>query len=243
MHLVLAVTVRAQSAAHGVRETNAAVNVVEIFNAHVLPELQAPDLAARPIVKAGAIKFASTFRNQLPVETVRQLMPLLGNHLAAEQVVLHTYAAACIERFLGAKDGGAAGGAPKFGRAELRPFLQPLVAALFALVEKAEQENEYVMKAIMRALSVAEGDVMPVTGEVLAKIKAALARVCANPRNPRFNHFLFESIAVLVRAVCGQDGGHVGAFEDALFPPFQTVLQMDVAEFTPYVFQAFARRG
>ena len=57
MHLVLAVTVRAQSAAHGVRETNAAVNVVEIFNAHVLPELQAPDLAARPIVKAGAIKY------------------------------------------------------------------------------------------------------------------------------------------------------------------------------------------
>ena len=92
-----------------------------------------------------------------------------------------------------------------------------------------------MMKAVMRALSVAESDAMPVVGVALEKIKATLARVCANPRNPRFNHFLFESIAVLVRAVCGQDGGHVGAFEDALFPPVQTGLQMDVAEFAPCV--------
>ena len=89
------------------------------------------------------------------------------------------------------------GSQPKFPRAELQPFLQNLLTALFAVMDNtANPENEYVMKAVMHVLSVAETDVIPVTAIVLEKLTGALGRVCANPRNPRFNHFLFESIAV-----------------------------------------------
>jgi exportin-2 (importin alpha re-exporter) len=83
---VLAVTVRAQSAAQGVSATNPNINVMDIFTAHVLPELQQADIEDRPIVKADSIKFASTFRNQFPIETTRALMPLLVNHLVSQQV-------------------------------------------------------------------------------------------------------------------------------------------------------------
>ena len=87
----------------------------------------------------------------------------------------------------------------------------------------------------------AKDDLMDVVQVVLEKLTAALARVAKNPKNPQYNHFLFESIAVLIRAVCTKDAAATSAFEQFLFPPFQTVLQMEVVEFTPYVFQLLAQ--
>ena len=71
----------------------------------------------------------------------------------------------------------------------------------------------------------------------IEELKTILIRVCANPSNPSFNHYLFETIASLVRYICAATPTAVDAFEGMLFPPFQQVLQADIAEFTPYVFQ------
>jgi exportin-2 (importin alpha re-exporter) len=92
----------------------------------------------------------------------------------------------------------------------------------------------------MRSLAVASDDILPVTEVVLERITAALGRVAENPRNPQYNHYMFESIAVLVKSVCTKEPNAILDFERFLFPPFQTVLKMDVSEFTPYVFQIFA---
>ena len=130
----------------------------------------------------------------------------------------------------------------KIGGTELKPFLNDLFTGLFSIVDNPElNENEYVMKCVMRALNVAKDDLMDVVQVLLDKLTAALARVAKNPKNPQYNHFLFESIAVLIRAVCTKDAAATSAFEQFLFPPFQTVLQMEVVEFTPYVFQLLAQ--
>ena len=195
-------------------------------------------------MKAIAIKFVSTFRNQFTTKQLSSLMPLLIAHLGSEMVVVHTYAASAMEKIFTAKTAGPNGTKVlKFGGAELRPFLNPLFPGLFGIVENATwNENEHVMKCLMRALHVARDDLLDVVQVVLEKLTAALARVAKNPRNPYYNHFLFESIAVLVRAVCSKDAAtYTSAFESFLFPPFQTVLQMEVAEFTPYVFQILAQ--
>ena len=124
----------------------------------------------------------------------------------------------------------------------MKPSLNNLFTGLFSIVDNTElNENEYVMKCIMRALSVARDDLMDVVQVVLEKLTAALAQVAKNPKNPQYNHFLFESIAVLILAVCTKDATLTAAFEHFLFPPFQTVLQMEVVEFTPYVFQLLAQ--
>jgi exportin-2 (importin alpha re-exporter) len=52
---------------------------------------------------------------------------------------------------------------------------------------------------------------------------------------------MFETIASLVRYICAATPAAVDAFEGLLFPPFQFVLQKDVSEFTPYVFQVLAQ--
>ena len=62
---------------------------------------------------------------------------------------------------------------------------------------------------------------------------------CKNPRNPTFSHYLFESVAALLRHA--NDPALIGTFEQMLFPPFQHVLQQDVVEFAPYVFQLLSQ--
>jgi len=42
---------------------------------------------------------------------------------------------------------------------------------------------------------------------------------CKNPRNPTFSHYLFESVAALLRHA--DDPALIGTFEQCLFPPFQ----------------------
>jgi exportin-2 (importin alpha re-exporter) len=76
---------------------------------------------------------------------------------------------------------------------------------------------------------------------VLEQLKQQLGKICANPTNPSFSHFLFEAVATLVANVCQANPAAVVSFEAALFPPFQTVLQMDVDALSPYVFQVLAQ--
>ena len=97
-------------------------------------------------------------------------------------------------------------------------------------------------------------EIAPVLGAALQGAVGVLATVAQNPRNPSFNHSLFETIACLVKNSCeaGAAAGAAGAaattpaavaqFEQFLFPHFQTVLGMENCdEFAPYVFQVRAQ--
>jgi len=77
------------------------------------------------------------------------------------------------------------------------------------------------MKCVMRLLATAKADVVPLAATLLTSFNAALERVCRNPRNPQFNHYLFESTAVLVASACAADPALTSQFEPLLFPPFQ----------------------
>ena len=236
---MLGIAVRKESSL-GVSETNPGVNLMDFFTSHILPDLQDTNHRSRPVVKATALKFVTTFRNQFSTQELAQLFPMIIVQMGSDIVVVHTFAAYCIERILVTKDGSTK--QAKFGRAELLHFLEPLFTALFSIVDNvALNENDYVMKCVMRSLSVADEDIVPITQNVIEKLTAALERVSKNPRNPQFNHFLFESIAVLVRAVCGKNPNAADALESLLFPPFQAILQNEILEFTPYVFQILAQ--
>eukprot|EP00542_Grammatophora_oceanica_P011529 CAMPEP_0194041516 /NCGR_PEP_ID=MMETSP0009_2-20130614/13414_1 /TAXON_ID=210454 /ORGANISM="Grammatophora oceanica, Strain CCMP 410" /LENGTH=378 /DNA_ID=CAMNT_0038685053 /DNA_START=8 /DNA_END=1144 /DNA_ORIENTATION=+ len=99
------------------------------------------------------------------------------------------------------------------------------------------------MKALMRMLRIMARDgITPGMAQlVLTSLTTALARVTKNPGNPHYNHYLFESIAILVASVYRREPHLTGSFEAVLFPPFQNVLNKDVSELTPYVFQVLAQ--
>ena len=69
---------------------------------------------------------------------------------------------------------------------------------------------------------------IPACLAALAGEQGILMRVCQNPRQPGFNHYMFESVAALVRQGCASNASMVTQLEEVLFPPFQYVLQKDV---------------
>ncbi len=251
-YLVIALTTRASTSTRGATQTNALVDIGDFFAKHVQPELQAAAAsttsgAAAPagatgsaVLAAAGIKFVTVFRAQLGAAAFAALFPALVTLLGHPHVVVHTYAANAIERMLTVR---SESGAPLYGAAELVPQLGALLTALFALLGAGGSagENAYAMRAIMRVTVVVGEGMAPYASTCIESLKSILARVCENPTNPAFNHYLFETVAALVRYICAATPAAVDAFEQLLFPPFQTVLRMDIAEFTPYVFQILSQ--
>ena len=64
-----------------------------------------------------------------------------------------------------------------------------------------------------------------------------LLQVCQNPQGPAFSHYLFESVAALVRRSSEKGTINMDNMQATMFPAFEIVLQKDVQEFHPYVFQ------
>jgi len=249
IYIVIALTLKGGTSKLGATQTNSLVNLGDFFSSHVLPELQAaaqPGGMVHPILLADAIKFVTVFRAQLPNEAFEPLLPLLAHFLSHKQPVVHTYAATAIERILAMKDTvpSAMPTAAKlrFSPERLAPFVQPLLTGLFgALKLPGSSENAYVMRAIMRVTVISAEGMTPYASVCIEELKSVLGRVCANPSNPTFNHLLFETLASLIRFICAKTPAAVDSFEAMLLPPFQYVLQSDVAEFTPYVFQILAQ--
>jgi exportin-2 (importin alpha re-exporter) len=251
LHLFLAVSVKTSSTQGGAGDLNPLVDIFRIFETHILPEIRDADVNARPIVKADALKLLCILRSHLPASFQLTLLPDIVRSLGSKHVIIQTYAASCIERFLTTKDKDPQTGVfkPRLTSVEIMPFVQSIFAGLFtALANPNLPENDYVMKCIMRVLAVIGSEVGPVTELVLVSLSKTLEKVSKNPVNPHFNHYLFESLALLVRSSCGNGGLPASGRELAcarcealLFPTFQMVLSQDVSEFIPYVFQILAQ--
>ncbi|KAL2490250.1 Exportin-2 [Abeliophyllum distichum] len=214
------------------------VNVESFFGSVIVPELQSQDVDGFPMLKAGALKFFTTFRNQISKPIAMALLPDVVRFLGSESNVVHSYAASCIEKLLLVKD--ESGGA-RYSAMDISPFLLLLMTNLFNALQKPEsEENQYVMKCLMRVLGVAN-----VSHEValpcINGLTSVLNRVCENPKNPVFNHYLFESVALLIRRACEQDPSLITALETSLLPSLQMILSRDVTEFFPYAFQLLAQ--
>ncbi|CDY20696.1 BnaA02g08360D [Brassica napus] len=77
--------------------------------------------------------------------------------------------------------------------------------------------------------------------EKLLLLKDEGGRSSRNPKNPTFNHYMFESVAVLVRRACEGDISLITEFDSSLFPRLKMILADDVREFIPYAFQLLAQ--
>ncbi|KAK7338072.1 hypothetical protein VNO77_18670 [Canavalia gladiata] len=214
------------------------VDVRSFFESVIAPELQSPDVNGYPMLKAGALKFFTMFRSQISKHVALKFFPDLVRFLASESNVVHSYAASCIEKILLVKDEV---GRACYTSADINPIFPMLMNNLFGALKLQEsEENQYVMKCIMRVLGVADlsAEVARVCIEGLTFI---LGEVCRNPKNPIFNHYLFESVAVLVKRACEKDLSLVSVFEASLFPRLEIILTNDVTEFFPYTFQLLAQ--
>jgi len=240
IYLVTSLATRAKTEKHGITKTNQLVNLADFANQHVVPELQngVQEVNALPVLKASCVKYVMTFRSQLSPEAVKGCLPLVVNFLKAESAVVHTYAAAAIEKSLIMKVGGIGSNVALVTAQDLSPLAGPLLQSLFDVLSRpGSAENEYVMKCIMRSFSTLQSSVIPYLSTLLTALTQKLQQAAKNPTKPHYNHYLFESLSLSIRIVCKEQPAAVANFEAVLFPVFQEILQQDVQEFVPYVFQ------
>ncbi|EAT91323.1 hypothetical protein HBI56_015990 [Parastagonospora nodorum] len=225
------------TAAQGVLSVNENVNILDFFTTHIASDLQTE--GAEAILKVDAIKFLYVFRSQLSAEHWRAAFPLLVNQLGNENYVIHTYASIAVERVLFMTD---ANKQPIIPRSDVVGSSKDLLAHLFKLITKNSapekiQENEFLMKCVMRVLIFIRDGVLPICDTILNNFVAIVKVIRHNPSNPRFQYYLFEGIGALVRFGAPK---YPQVFEEKLYEPFAACLSEGVEEFSPYIFQLFS---
>jgi exportin-2 (importin alpha re-exporter) len=227
VYLFLSVAAKgAVTAAQGVKTVNPLVSVVDFFEQHIAADLVASD-GVEPISKVDAIKFLYTFRSQLSKDQWKQALGPLIQNLNSGNYVVYTYAAIAVERVLFLTDDA---GNAMFPRVDIEPFAKDLLNHLFKLVEKETspaklQENEFLMRCVMRILIVIKDGATPLLDNILTHLVLITNVMKQNPSNPRFYYYHFEAIGALVR-YCSSTGA--AAFNQKLWEPFHQILVEDV---------------
>jgi exportin-2 (importin alpha re-exporter) len=222
---------------HGVTKVNSLVNIGDFFSQHLAGDLQNNDV--QPLLKVDAIKYLYVFRSLITKEQWQQVMSLLVNHLGNSNYCVYTYAAITVERVLALTDET---GKPMIDPAQIVPLSKDLLEHLFGLLMRNPapekiQENEFVMRCIMRVLIVIKESVSVVLQSSLQHLIHITNTILKNPSNPKFYYYHFESIGALIRF---SGASNSEPLLGALFPSFVAILQENVEEFMPYVFQLLA---
>ncbi|KAI4282163.1 MAG: hypothetical protein L6R38_003143 [Xanthoria sp. 2 TBL-2021] len=228
----------AVTTSQGVKSVNELVNIIDFFQANVAADLLS-DSDVEPILKVDAIKYLYMFRSQITREQWRDAFPLVVKHLGSPEYVVYTYAAIALERVLALTDRSKQS---VIEPADVTPLSAQLLEHLFQLIERNPeppklQENEFLMRCVMRVLIVIRDGVVPITDIVLANFTKITQIISSNPANPRFYYYHFEALGAFIRFAAPLQPEKL---ENGLYPVFLNILENDVQEFIPYVFQLFA---
>lgn len=184
----------------GVTSTNDFADIVAFFQRNIASDLIA-DEGVEPILKVDAIKYLYTFRSQITPAQWQEVFPLLVKHLGSSEYVIYTYAAIALERVMALNNTAKQ---LVIARADVEKLSPQLLQHLFGLIERnAEpaklQENEFLVRCIMRVLIVIREGVLPMIKEIVPHFVRIIQLSSQNPSNPRFNYYLFEALGALIR--------------------------------------------
>lgn len=200
VYLFIAIAAKgAVTSSHGVKTVNSSLSVVDFFQNNVANDLLVDNV--EPIAKVDSIKYLYTFRSQLTKEQWSAAFTPLIKNLASSNYVVYTYAAIAVERVLFLTNDS---GQHLFTREDIQPFAKDLLDHLFKLIQKESdpakmQENEFLMRCIMRVLIVLGDNILPIVDDVFAHLVIITETIKANPSNPRFYYYHFEALGALVR--------------------------------------------
>jgi exportin-2 (importin alpha re-exporter) len=225
------------TAGQGVTTTNPHVDILDFFQKHIVHDLT--DNSTPPVLQVDAIKFIYVFRSLLSPEYWHAAFPSLVQHLNSSQYVIYTYAAIVVERALALSSSSKQ---PIIPTDDVVKLSKDLLQHLFSIIQKDSdpakiQENEFLMRCVMRVLIVIKDGVLPIVDIVLQNFVNITNVIRHNPSNPKFYYYHFEGIGALIRFAAPTQPEKL---ETTLYDPFAYILQNDVQEFAPYIFQLFA---
>lgn len=149
--------------------------------------------------------------------------------------------AGAVSTFLAPPPPPPRGYAPRVSAEALAPLVLPILGAIFSqMLAPGYSENEYLMRAAMRVIVFARERCAAAAAPALAGLLELMGRVARSPANPRFNHFLFEALASLLRTSVAPQPEVAAQFDAAIVPHAAAIIQNEVLEFQPYLYQILA---
>ncbi len=96
------------------------------------------------------------------------------------------------------------------------------------------------MKSIYKICSIAQDTLGDFSLEIIKQSLAILDLIKANPSNPRFTHYTFESVAVNIKTQVLINKANIDKVIEVVMPSILNYLADDVTEFLQYSFQLLA---
>lgn len=248
-----AIAIKGATSALGVTRINPLVRIEEFFLQNILPDLQPANAGLHALLKVDAMRFLADFRHHLAREHLAQALPSLQHHLGSPRTVVHSAAAVALDRLLGVRRQGV----PVFVAGDISSLADAMIGSLLRLTGEADGEagghltrphhqrklmveNEFILRALLRVILVAQTDTMvPIMDRPLETLTALVGRICVTPCNPTYGHSLFECVGALVR-ICAPAPGAAARIDGVLVPALERILTEDVADYIHYVFQLLA---
>lgn len=126
----------------------------------------------------------------------------------------------------------------RFNQNDLLKYMPTIFTNSFEAFDLPDSsENHYVMRLIWKSIQFFGTHVRPSAQPCLHAISKKLIEACKNPREPIFNQYMFESVASLLKYATEGNDALLDEMQQTLFPAFDMVINQDVQEFHPYIFQ------
>ena len=238
----------AATSREGVKTVNQRVNIIDFFQENIADDM-VTEIGIEPILKVDAIKYLYTFRSQMNREQWSAAFPLLVRHLGSPNYVVYSYTAIAVERVLALVDENHQ---PVVDKEMVIPLAKDLLEHLFRLIERNTspdktkaateiQENEFLMRCLMRVLIVIREGLLPLTDVLLKHFVEIINLVYLNPSNPRFCYYLFEAVGAVIKSASSHRSkylltssrfaghGHSTVLADTLYHPFVAILDSDIS--------------
>ncbi|PIK43998.1 Exportin-2 [Apostichopus japonicus] len=166
IYLVTSLATKSKTQKHGTTEVSQLVNITDFFKSNIIQDLEAPSGPTREVLLSS--------------------LPCFMNLLKAESQVVHTYAASGIEKVVLVRHDGK----QVITADDVKPHTEQLLNNLFgAFSHEGSSENEYVMKAILRVISLLKEFVNPYLPIILTTLKAKLMMVAKKIESVYKSHF------------------------------------------------------
>ncbi|VDO29264.1 unnamed protein product [Haemonchus placei] len=250
--LVTAIASKTETAKSGVTSTSQLINVADYYAGQVRGHLST-NTDDMPILKADALRFVVTFRNQLPAEILVEVIQAADRLLTSRFTILHKYAAYAIDKLLLVKEQNSTTPLLTARVVPVGSLLNNLVAG-FDKDPKA-QNSPYLIKAILRCVAILDEETARHGQQIASKLSSLVAAATKSPADAVHTHFLFETMCVLIKKKSILNVIYLfqmlqtllfslqteslpqGNLDAELMPLIETILSQDIADLIPYALQ------
>lgn len=208
----------------GVKEVIDGFDLAEFLSSFIFPLLG----GNYPLLQADALKFLVDFRMVIEPQTVLQAFHDIAQLLFEDESPVSLYAAYFIDKILSCVR--YADSAPEFFQTV---NIADVVTRLFYLFNIYDKLNIIAARCLMRIVVHGNEAIQPQIFGIISTCVNFLKDECAHPSNAFFDHCLFEIIVASVTKA----NVPVPEIEEGVFELLGKILEEDVSEFVPYVYQ------